>query len=145
MRCREWLARCSPGLLAIPFLVATAQAQSLRITDVRLGAQRDLQFSYASDTNSYYILQQGNSVTNISTPIQLKLGTNGEAQFITPATSAASFYRLRKVPVAQPLDTDGDGLDDLFELRNAPVLNPLNAADGGLTTISSSSPMNGEK
>src|SRR6185436_14383268 len=122
-----------------------AGAQTFRITDARLGLGKTFSVSYLSDTNFYYVLQQGNSVTNITTPVQLALGTNGDARFVIPSTaSAASFYRLRKVPVLQPLDTDGDGLDDVYELRNSQFLNPLDASDG-LTTISSSSPLNGEE
>jgi hypothetical protein len=29
----------------------------------------------------------------------------------------AAFYRVRRVPLSQPLDTDGDGIDDAWELR----------------------------
>jgi hypothetical protein len=33
------------------------------------------------------------------------------------------------VPIAHPLDSDGDGIDDVYELRHPPFLNPLDASD----------------
>src|SRR5205814_10181328 len=85
---------------------------------------------------------------------------------------AGAVYLGRKVPIAQPLDTDGDGIDDVYELQHSSVLNPLDPSDAArdsdgdglsnleefkrgtdpttpnantpLTTIASSSPSNGE-
>jgi hypothetical protein len=37
---------------------------------------------------------------------------------------------LRSVPLAAPLDLDGDGLDDVFELFRPLYLNPLDPNDG---------------
>lgn len=45
-------------------------------------------------------------------------------------TQASRFYRLQQVPLAAPLDLDGDGIDDVTELSFGNLLNPLNPADG---------------
>ena len=42
------------------------------------------------------------------------------------------FYRIRAVPFAQPLDLDGDGIDDGYELSHRTFLNPFNPADAAL-------------
>lgn len=47
--------------------------------------------------------------------------------FHTNLTQAA--FRLRAQPYDQPVDTDGDGIDDLFELLRPHALNPLNPLD----------------
>src|SRR6185503_15077677 len=44
--------------------------------------------------------------------------------------SQNAFYRVQGVPVSQPLDSDGDGLDDVYELIRPLYLNPLNPGDG---------------
>jgi hypothetical protein len=50
----------------------------------------------------------------------------------TPAkTNGPAFYRVQQVPIAQPLDSDGDGIDDVYELRHASFLHPLYANDAG--------------
>lgn len=40
------------------------------------------------------------------------------------------FYRVEAVPLAAPLDADGDGVNDLDEMAGVPALNPLNSAPG---------------
>lgn len=74
-----------------------------------------------------------------------------------------AFYRVQQVPLARPLDTDGDGIDDAYELGHAPDLSPLDPADAakpagdrrtwsaryridtqGATTVVESSPREGE-
>ena len=44
---------------------------------------------------------------------------------------AAAFYRVRQIPIAQPLDSYGDGIDDVYELRHAGFLNTLDGSDAG--------------
>ena len=70
------------GLILAVFLLSAifTDAQTFRIADARVGPGTTFSFSYSSDTNFYYILQQGRSVTNITTPIALVLGTDGTSQ-----------------------------------------------------------------
>lgn len=83
----------------------------------------------------YVILHRGTSVTNINQPVAVGLNLNSCAnsmQLTDPASvssSASVFYRARQVSLAQPLDSDGDGIDDVYELRHAAFLNPLNLSD----------------
>ncbi|MBE7499886.1 MAG: Ig-like domain-containing protein [Verrucomicrobiales bacterium] len=41
------------------------------------------------------------------------------------------FYQVLLMPREAPRDTDGDGLDDVFELERPESLNPLDPADAG--------------
>jgi hypothetical protein len=46
-------------------------------------------------------------------------------------TNFAAFYRVRALPLSQPLDSDGDSLDDVNELqRGTNPLNPDSDGDG---------------
>ncbi len=85
-----------------------------------------------ADVNSYYILYRGDTVAAIGTAADLGLGKaiGTELKDLDPATGvAARFYRVERVPLGQPKDSDGDGIDDVYELTHASILNPLNAAD----------------
>ena len=113
---------------AIPCLAEEFQLQ------VSQDPARNLNLSFSSDTNFYYILCQGETVTTITVPCAMRLGQNGWDHFVVaqpPLDSAgAMFFRIRKVPIAQSLDSDGDGLPDVWEIEHH--LDPLNPADAAL-------------
>jgi hypothetical protein len=121
--------------------------QGFHIQDLKLDPAGRIHVSYPSDTNSYYILYRGRTATNVALPVSMALGISPQGTLDEPNrinSAAVAFYRVRQVPIAQPLDIDGDGLDDVIELRHAPFLNPLDPTDGGPLRIKSSSPADGE-
>src|SRR5438132_1670171 len=90
------------------FCCATSTAQDFRISDFHLDANGKAQLRHSSETNSYYILYRSGTLSNIANPIEMALGTNGIATLSDPTlpnSSSAIFYRVGRVPVAQPLDT----------------------------------------
>lgn len=143
-----------------------------RITGISFGPDGNPLIEHIADTNSYFILLAGTQLTNITfaADMALPLGTNGLGQlrdFISAHTNATRFFRVRKVPLSQPLDSDHDGIDDVWELHRIATqypLNPLDPTDANtdpdgnglthlqeylgavlpLTTIVESSPANGE-
>lgn len=83
-----------------------------------------------SDTNSYYILKRGDEVTAIYTAKDMRIGADGTIQLKDPdLASSAAFYKVQIVPLTAPLDTDGDGIDDVYELQHRDFLDPLNPVD----------------
>jgi hypothetical protein len=111
--------------------LAVVLAQDFRITGTRIGADGRIVLRHPADTNSYYILYRG-GLTNIALATDVKLGTNGLGELVgvnVNNNGASTFFRVRQVPLSAPLDTDGDGMDDVFELRHPAVLNPLDPAD----------------
>ena len=126
------LAMVAAMLLAGVFFLA---AQDFRITHFSIdGGQARLQ--HEADANSYYILYRGDEITNIVLAIDLALGQGDQGQLTDPSplkpAPSATFYRVRKVPLNQPLDSDGDGIDDVYELRHRNFLNPLDRSDAAL-------------
>jgi hypothetical protein len=113
---------------SLPFSVARGQSFSVTNFSVVPSGARTVEFS--ADTLFYYILYSGSTVTNITQPMALAFGTGASLslQDSTPQ-SAAQFYRVAQVPLTQPLDSDGDGIDDVFELTYPGCLNPLDASD----------------
>jgi hypothetical protein len=113
------------GCTAIPFPSFGFSILSLSLEP---GGTRKLAF--AADTNAYYILYTGTAVTNVTEARAMTLGAAGTGELRdTYPQLAAQFYRIAQVPLAQPLDTDGDGIDDVFELTHPGCLNPLDATD----------------
>jgi hypothetical protein len=72
-------------------------------------------------------------VEQIQFAADMAMGLSGGGLLRDAAVSGGTaFYRVQRVPVAEPLTTDGDGIDDVYELQHRPSLNPLNAADAVL-------------
>lgn len=123
---------CPPALVA----------DDLRILQLTREADGLVRVSHNSTPDFYYILRRGAQVEQIQFPADAALGLSGTGLLRDAAVpGGAAFYRVQRVPVAEPLDMDGDGIDDVYELQHRPNLNPLNATDavlvdpkgGGLT------------
>ena len=112
-------------LLAI---LPLAQAATLSIEPT---GPETLNLHLAQDPASYFYLQQSTDLGHF-TPFSMVLGetANDWNLYFDPETPSR-FFRSRAISLFAPEDTDGDGLDDLYELRH-PVLNPLDPTDGAL-------------
>lgn len=86
-----------------------------------------------TDTNHYYLLLRGTNITVISGPVAMALGTGHTITlFDTNRPPYVGFYQVEAVSLTAPLDSDGDGMDDVFELTYPTCLNPLDPADAGV-------------
>ncbi|HSU54213.1 MAG TPA: lamin tail domain-containing protein [Candidatus Dormibacteraeota bacterium] len=110
-----------------------AAGQSFSITNFNVALSGPRTIGFSADADSYYILYRGQVVTNISEPVKMALGISGSLTLQDSSSqTAAQFYRVARVPLLQPLDSDGDGIDDVFELSYAGCLNPLDPTDASL-------------
>lgn len=108
-------------------------AQSLQVTNVAINAQSKFTVRFPSAADSYFILNRGPSVSNVTSPISMVLGQSGGGQLTdTVVAVGAAFFNVQKVPLTAPHDTDGDGIDDVYELQHSSVLNPLDPGDANL-------------
>jgi len=110
----------------------TLLAQEFRIENYAIDATGKVRLRHSADSASYYILFRGLEVTQIVTAADMALGVSGAGELGDPQTispTSPGFYRIQRVPLAQALDTDKDGIDDVYELRRATILNPLNSGD----------------
>jgi hypothetical protein len=106
------------------------RADAFSITNFSVAASGARTAQLSGDANSYYILYAGTEVTNINLAIDLALGSAGALSLQDSSPQlAAQFYRVAEIPLAEPLDSDGDGIDDVFELSYPGCLNPLDATD----------------
>ncbi|MGA3284475.1 MAG: hypothetical protein ABSD57_08460 [Verrucomicrobiota bacterium] len=122
----------------MPLLILLATGIQPVAEEFRIELSKDLAGNYdlyfPSDTNYYYVLYQGETLTKITEPCAMVLGQNGGGHFVVtlppPGTAGSAFFRIGKVPIDQSLDSDGDGMPDVWELTRH--LDPLNPADAAL-------------
>lgn len=110
--------------------LSSLTGQVFRITDIEFSQAQEVTIRHEADETSYYILFRGGIVSDIRIPADIKLGvaTVGELFDLAPLAETG-FYRVVRASVDQPLDTDEDGIDDVFELRHPGILHALNPAD----------------
>jgi hypothetical protein len=115
--------------IVLPALsIAHSEAQSLAIEGFDVGPGQ-VAVDYASDPSLYYILDRLALPDGPSTGVAIGLGAPGTARLIdTTAPGDSAFYRIRGYSRQNPIDSDGDGMDDVYELQRA-NLNPLSSAD----------------
>jgi alpha-tubulin suppressor-like RCC1 family protein len=97
--------------------MVTQAADDLRIDRVTI-ANGTATVHLGSNSGSYYILRRGDTVSDIRSTAQLALGSVGMPLIHTNATNAAQFYRVEQVSMLAPRDSDGDGIDDVWELAH---------------------------
>jgi hypothetical protein len=104
-----------------------ARAQ-LAVERLEVRADGTLELDFPGNLASYYRLLSGSEVDQIESVVDLSL----EPPLVAILENEpARYFRVQQVSRAQSLDTDGDGIPDVYELQH-PVLNPLNPADAGL-------------
>jgi hypothetical protein len=109
---------------------APAQEARFRITEIAADESGRVRVQFPAEADSYYILLHGHALTRVATPVRMTLGVPGSGEFLHPVEpGAAGFYKVQRVPVNQPLDTDGDGIDDVYELQRPSAFDPLSATD----------------
>lgn len=108
------------GLLG-PFDALDGSAQDFQINGVALGHDGHLGVRFRASADFYYLLLHGTDVGQITAPAAIALGLAGNSEltspFVVPLAPAAAFYRVRQIPLDAPLDSDSDGIDDVWELR----------------------------
>lgn len=124
---RGWTA------LACLLAAASSPAQSLRVTEIQRDAANAVVVRHLSRDTAYYLLLRGAEVSRINQPVDARLGSGGPAALVDrDATAAAAFYRVLELAQNQPRDTDGDGMDDVYELGRPGRLNALDPTDAAL-------------
>jgi len=123
------LIRLCLVLLALSVSLQTATAadpiKSVRVQNGQLTVE------FTGEPGTYYLLQQSDDLIHWA-PADMSLGA---APSVTDIENGPSHGFYRAIPYSQyaPLDSDGDGMDDIYELNN-PLLNPLDPADGSHLT-----------
>ena len=115
------LAAPDPGTLAADFWISAQPESNL-----------NLRIEIPSLTTDYHLVRATDAMSNWGLT-GLVLGVEGTQTWRDAdvlAHKRMQFYRVFSRDVAHPLDSDGDGIDDVFELRRPEILDPLDATDG---------------
>lgn len=120
--------RCLLSVLSL-FFAGIALAQ-VPILNYSLSPYGQAQIEVASTEGHYYVLHVRDSPTGDFThATTLSLGNNGSTILTEPlAAYPVEQYRVTEHLVAAPVDTDGDGYDDLEEWNDLPSKSPFNTA-----------------
>lgn len=81
--------------------------------------------THPTKTGWYYIVHESSRPDQVGEPRAIWLSPTGE---VLAPVHGRGYYRIRTVSTGSPLDTDLDGIDDVFELA-CPVLDPMLPAD----------------
>lgn len=126
-------ARAAVVALAATFVCALlGPSRSLAATlSIESTGPETLELSISEDPASYFYLQQSTDLSAFQS-FAMALGEIPNAWILYPdPETPARFFRARTISIFAPEDTDGDGIDDLYEIRH-PVLNPLDPFDATL-------------
>ncbi len=97
---------------------------------------RDLQeirLSIDPNAKAYFRFHKSSGLQDRGAVAGLSLSSEDPFQFSDPISAAPqAFYIVESVSLNDPLDSDSDGIDDVFELQLPDILNPLDAADARL-------------
>ncbi len=113
--------------LEVAAVLAAPGSSDLFTASIQFEKQAPIRVRVSESSNAYHILYRGVSSIQVTRPTAVSL-VSGELADLAPPVSAA-FYRVKRVPIALPDDSDSDGLDDVFEARRPRYLNPLDASD----------------
>ncbi len=120
-----WLAVLTDATIATP-----AFTQPFRLNDIGRDATGAVVVEYQSRPEAYHLLQSGTVLPSVNLPVAARLGIEGSDELRDgTGIEAKVFYQVLEIPLDQPRDTDGDGIDDVYELERPAQLNPLDAAD----------------
>lgn len=112
-------------------LICGVEAQSLKIDGIDVSGSTGA-VTYGADSDLYYILDRLELASGATTAIALGLGSLATGQLIdSDPLPSIGFYQLRGYPQRNPIDSDLDGMDDVYELKDG-ALDPLNASDAAL-------------
>jgi hypothetical protein len=123
-------------LLGAVLAVALPGLSDAEVFRTRLEVEQDqrVRIAYEARTDAYYQVWAADALTNGAWYVPaLQLGATGTLSWSDLQSAdvlTSRFYRVRRIPLAHPEDTDRDGMDDVYELRH-PVLNGLDPADAG--------------
>ena len=136
-RIESWL------LAGLVILCAAEEAggQEFRIASTSIAPDGRVILQYPSNPANYYILFRGSDIADIVSAVDMALGVGVEGELSDgDSPEQAAFFRVREVPVTAPLDTDGDGIDDVWELSYRQPGAALNSRDANEDHTGSGSP-----
>ena len=117
-------------LLPIIILSTNSYGQEVPIINHSVNANDQILLEVNSSTNNYYILKVRHHIdSTFELATSMTLGQAGKTLITEPLSHyPLAHYQVLEYSIQAPVDTDGDGIDDISEYNNMPTESPLNAA-----------------
>ena len=112
------------GLLLSSPLLRAADLNTITGLQVQNGA---VTVEFSENPGVYYLLEHSPDLIQWA-PADMSLGIDSVLDLEPGVTKG--FFRAVPYSKFSPQDTDGDGIDDIYELTHSSVLDPLNPNDG---------------
>tara|TARA_B100000497_G_scaffold90745_1_gene101241 strand:- start:1377 stop:5558 length:4182 start_codon:yes stop_codon:yes gene_type:complete len=119
-----------PMILSLLWIIAICSVCSAQVTidNYSVNSTGQVQLSIQAQANKYYTLTAQHSPT-FQWITSMTMGVNGTMVISEPAAAyPESNYTITEHNIANPDDSDGDGMDDITEFNNMPTDAPLNFA-----------------
>ncbi|MFK8056820.1 MAG: PEP/pyruvate-binding domain-containing protein [Saprospiraceae bacterium] len=106
------------------------KGQNVPISDYSVNNFGQVQLEIQASADNYYLLTaEHESNLGIETITSITMGVDGTMLISEPnAAYPLENYKITQHSIANPDDTDGDGIDDITEFNNMPTDAPLNFA-----------------
>jgi len=120
-------------LLLLPIIASNSYliySQEVSILNYTVDRNGIVQLEVNSTIENYYILKvRHNAAGEFELATSMTLGKSGTT-IITESIGSypLAHYQVLEYSIDDPIDTDGDGIDDITEYQNIPIENPINAA-----------------
>lgn len=120
-------------LISCTFLITVTWscAQEIPIQNYAIDANGQVRLEVNSSQGKYYLLQvrhHPDSAFNLTT--SMTLGQTGSTIITEPLKAyPPAHYRVLEYAISNPVDSDGDGVNDVTEYNAMPSQGPLNAAN----------------
>ncbi len=122
------------SLLGCVLIMAFALwAQDFEVQRVELDEANQVIVTVPTEDDFYYALYQGEALHSLVLTVDMTLGEDGSGQLVglNEDRPNQAFFRVERIPLDEPRDTDEDGIDDVWELLRPDLLDPLNNLDAG--------------
>ena len=100
------------------------------LTQLAMDPVRGAVMLIPNEPDFYFILCRRIGLDGPEVPVAMSLGLSGElVDTNPPVSSSLVLYAAKKIPMSQPLDSDDDGIHDVYELEHSGILDPLDSLD----------------
>lgn len=114
--------------ITIIFAINLSYAQIVPIDNYSVNSNGQVQLSIQAQANKYYMLKAQHSPT-FEWNTSMTMGVNGTMVISEPgAAYPLANYTITAHDIANPIDSDGDGINDVSEFNNMPTDAPINYA-----------------
>jgi hypothetical protein len=108
----------------------SSYGQQIPILNYSTNSNGQVQLEVNSTVLNYYVLKIRHHVdSTFEIPTSMTLGGPNTTVITEPLGNyPLSHYQVLEYPILSPIDTDGDGVNDITEYQNIPDQSPINAA-----------------